>query len=112
VSRVGIGWARDVAARAARRGRGAGRWLCREQSGKRVSGRETQWETQTYISAGIVVKIAEAGDGELKCAGDFVGVGQDGVDGVVGVHARSRFNAGRIFDEARIYLPSELEQRG
>jgi len=49
--------------------------LCREQSGKRVSGRERQWETQTYISAGIVVKIAEAGDGELECAGDFVGVG-------------------------------------
>jgi len=49
--------------------------LCREQSGKRVSGRERPWETQTDISAGIVVKIAEAGDGELECAGDFVGVG-------------------------------------
>jgi len=37
-------------------------------------GRWMGW-AQTYISAGIVVEVAEAGDGELECAGDFVGVG-------------------------------------
>lgn len=28
-----------------------------------------------YVSAGVIVEVAEAGDGELECAGDFVGVG-------------------------------------
>lgn len=53
-----------------------------------VGGRGSVGKAETYISAGIVVEIAEAGDGELECAGDFVGVGKDGVDGVVGIHAR------------------------
>lgn len=41
-----------------------------------------QWEGEAvgelggkYIAAGIVVEIAEARDGELECAGDFVRVG-------------------------------------
>ena len=41
--------------------------------------RRGSWELdgrrEADISAGIVVEVTETGDGELECAGDFVGVG-------------------------------------
>ncbi len=43
--------------------------------GGSVGRRGSVGRAKTYISAGIVVEVAEAGDGELECAGDFVGVG-------------------------------------
>ena len=47
-------------------------------------------EGMLYISAGIIVEVTEAGNGELEGAGDFVGVGEDGIDRIVGVHRRGR----------------------
>lgn len=37
----------------------------------------------SYVTAGVVVDVAETRDLELKCARDFLGVGEDGVDIVV-----------------------------
>lgn len=36
------------------------------------------------VAARVVVKVAEVRDGEGEGAGDLLGVGEDGVDGVVG----------------------------
>lgn len=36
-----------------------------------------------YVSAWIFIKVAQAGNVEIECAGDFLGICQDGIDVIV-----------------------------
>ena len=43
-----------------------------------------------YITTCVLVKVAEAGDIEVESARDLLGVGEYGIDVVVGAHAVGR----------------------
>ena len=41
---------------------------------------------ENYISTCVIIEIAHAGEVEGECARDFLSIGQDGINVVVGAH--------------------------